>query len=664
MPKSLVLGNGNILITLDKRGQVRDFYFPYVGLENQAGSLFVHRIGIFVDNQFSWFDDESWEIHINYQEETLVSDIQAVNTKLQVRVDLNDVVYNETNIFIRKAKIYNLADSKRKIKIFFHQEFEMYESHLRDSAYFDPVKNVIIHYKGRRVFLINAISGRASFDDFSIGNFKIEGKEGTYKDAEDGILAKNPVEHGLVDSVIAVTCEVDSQKSAEVFYWIVAAKFVKEAHQLNLYVLEKLPNYLMRTTRDFWYAWVNRQPFHFKSLDDSISRLFKKSLLIMRTHVDNRGSILASGDTDVLHHGKDTYCYLWPRDAALIALALDKSGDSPVVKKFFEFCNQVVSDEGYFMHRYRPDQSLGSSWHPWIRDGKPVLPIQEDETALIIYVLWQHYLITKDLEFIENIYNSLIKSCAEFLVFHREEVSGLPKPSYDLWEEKFGITTFTASTVYASLIAASKFASLLGKTEAENRYLSTAKEIQTAILKYLFDEKLGYFYKMINFNDKEIEIDKTIDASSIYGIWRFGVLSVTDEKVQKALKLTEEKLAVGRQVGGFARYEWDKYSTAIPETVGNPWFITSFWLAQYYIATSKNESDLQKSKQILAWAVKYALPSGVMSEQLHPETGEHISVSPLIWSHAEFVLTVIRYLEKLEELGLCDDCTPIKINPS
>ncbi len=46
MPKSLVLGNGNMLITFDKRAQVKDFYFPYVGLENQAGSLFTHRIGL------------------------------------------------------------------------------------------------------------------------------------------------------------------------------------------------------------------------------------------------------------------------------------------------------------------------------------------------------------------------------------------------------------------------------------------------------------------------------------------------------------------------------------------------------------------------------------------------------------------------------------------
>jgi GH15 family glucan-1,4-alpha-glucosidase len=75
---------------------------------------------------------------------------------------------------------------------------------------------------------------------------------------------------------------------------------------------------------------------------------------------------------------------------------------------------------------------------------------------------------------------------------------------------------------------------------------------------------------------------------------------------------------------------------------------------------AQNEADLQEVKDILAWCVKYSLPSGILSEQLHPDSGDVISVAPLIWSHAEFVMTVLNYLEKLEELGLCDECNPVK----
>src|SRR5205085_12018676 len=175
------------------------------------------------------------------------------------------------------------------------------------------------------------------------------------------------------------------------------------------------------TTKDFWYAWVNRQNFTFYGLDAEIVSLFKKSLFILRAHVDNNGSILASGDSDMLQHGRDTYSYMWPRDGAFSAIALDKAGDLNVARRFFEFCNDVITEEGYLMHKYRPDKSLGSSWHPWIRDGKMELPIQEDETALVIYALWKHYEITKDLEFIEAVYNTLIERAAHFMCSYVDE---------------------------------------------------------------------------------------------------------------------------------------------------------------------------------------------------------------------------------------------------
>jgi len=68
---------------------------------------------------------------------------------------------------------------------------------------------------------------------------------------------------------------------------------------------------------------------------------------------------------------------------------------------------------------------------------------------------------------------------------------------------------------------------------------------------------------------------------------------------------------------------------------------------------------LELVKRYLSWAVKYANPAGILPEQLDPYSGEHLSASPLVESHGEFVTTVISYLEKLEELGVCKACYPI-----
>jgi oligosaccharide amylase len=660
MPKSLALGNGTILICFDKHGLVRDFYFHYVGLENHVSEGLAHKIGVFVDERFSWLDDETWEIEVASENETMASDITAINNDLGINLHFSDIVYNEKNIFIREVNIVNNYDRKRNLKLFFNQQFNISQTSAGDTAYYDPKDNTMIHYKGRRVFLINAVSGKEKFDDYSVGIFGVYGKEGTYKDAEDGILSKNPIEHSQVDSTVSITVNLGPKKSENIHYWVCVSKSIEGAKKLNSYVIAKSAPYIVESTKDYWKAWVHNQNFSFYGLSDEIVALFKKSLTTIRTHVNKNGSILASGDTDLLKYWRDTYSYIWPRDAAISAIALEKAGDFNASKRFFEFVSKVISPDGYFMHKYRPDKSLGSSWHPWIREGKEELPIQEDGTALIVYALWTHYKLSKDLEFIETVYNKLIKPAAEFMVDYRDKKNGLPKPSYDLWEMKFGVHTFTAASVYGALNAASKFAKLLGKEKSEKKYQSAATEVKEAIVRHLYCKKSRTFYKSIYPKETIIEKDETIDISSVYGVYKFGVLPFNDPLLEKAFKAAEERLTIKTDIGGIARFEGDVYHLKGGNVPGNPWFITTLWLAQYYCEFIENEEDIAEYVKRFSWVVKYATKSGILSEQIDAYTGEQLSAAPLTWSHAEYVISIIKYLEKLEELGICKACYPIK----
>lgn len=647
----IVLGNGETLIGIDQNAELRDLYFPFVGLENHVGGRFRHRVGVWVDGSFSWLSDGKWTINTSSGNETMSGETTAVNNELGIELFFEDVLYNEKSIFFRQITVKNLWGNLRHIKIYFSHEFEIYESRRGDTAYYDPNNNLIIHYKGRRVFLIKTNNEGKSFDDYTIGLFGIEGKEGSYLDAQDGVLSKNPIEHGKVDSIIGVSLDVDQNFQKTFDYWIAIAKTIQEALDLNEYIEERTPSYLIKTTKDYWHAWVNERSFNFFHLDEEVVSLFKKSLLILRSHVDNNGSILASGDSSLLQYGRDAYSYMWPRDGALSAVALDKAGDYNVSKRFFEFCNEVITKDGYFMHKYRPDKSLGSSWHSWVHKGQPQLPIQEDETALVLYSLWKHYEFSKDLEFIESIYNSLIKKAGDFMVSYIDPTTGLPKPSYDLWEEKFGISTFTASSVCAALTAASNFSKLLGKTQHEIKYLTHAEKMKDAILNYLWNDERKMFYKMINFENGNTILDPTLDFSSIYGVFKFRILDVHDERVSGAIR-TMEEVASKIPIGGMMRHENDPYYRSHEDVPGNPWIITTLWLAQYYITSAREEKDFNKAKEIFSWVVRHARPTGVLPEQLDPHSGKPLSATPLTWSHSEYVSTIINYLEKLEELEI------------
>ena len=212
------------------------------------------------------------------------------------------------------------------------------------------------------------------------------------------------------------------------------------------------------------------------------------------------------------------------------------------------------------------------------------------------------------------------------------------------------------------MTAASKFASVLGKTESEQRYKKAADNMREAILRYLYDEKEGIFYKMIRFHGDEVIYDKTIDVSSVYGAFKFRVLDIDDERLKRAIDKTQEYLTCKTDVGGIARYQGDQYYRVPGDVVpGNPWFITTLWLVQYYIFKARSEKDLQIAKDWFRWVVKYALPSGILSEQINPYTGEQVSAAPLTWSHAEFVVSVIAYMEKLEQLGIAKVSHPFEL---
>jgi ferredoxin len=145
----------------------------------------------------------------------------------------------------------------------------------------------------------------------------------------------------------------------------------------------------------------------------------------------------------------------------------------------------------------------------------------------------------------------------------------------------------------------------------------------------------------------------------MYAIFKFHLFEADDPRVEATMKAIEEKLWVKTRVGGVARYENDYYhrvSNDIAAVPGNPWFICTLWLADYFITRAKSSAELKLALPIFEWTASHALESGVLAEQVNPYTNEPISVSPLTWSHATVVSTVIKYLEKLEDLQTCSTC--------
>jgi len=640
MARPVILGNSSLTVGLNEQGLVHDFYYPYVGEDNLTTARNAHhKIGVWVDGTFSWVDDGTWLISVDFRDDALISHITMKSTSLMVEIALQDFVDSEFNAFCRQMTLSNLADHKREMRVFFHQVFQISSAGRADTALFVPDANYILDYKGRCSLLIYAKDQDGHhFDQYAVGGYGVEGKEGTYRDAEDGELSGSAVEHGGVDSVVRVTSNVEGNKTALIDYWVVAADSQYSAEKIHDEILTETIEVRRDKTVEHWHNWLATADSSFNKVEHKYLSLFKKSLMMIKAHTDKHGGVIASCDSSIYNYGRDYYSYVWPRDGAYVMWPLIRLGFKAEPKAFFRFCRDIISQEGFMMHKYQPDKAVGSTWHPLIHNKRKELAIQEDETAIIIYMLGEYLNYSDDKEFVLSLYDKLIRPAANFMAGFIDPSTHLPHASYDLWEEKFSTSTYTTAVTYQALLIAADFADDFDHNEDGIRWRQVAELILENSDK-LFDTDRNAFRKgfLLQTDGLEVQNDNTLDVSSLYGPMMFGLHDKAATKLHQTAEQIEKVLLGSTPTGGTPRYEHDNYFLTKHEFMGNPWLVTTLWMAQYYIRTG----DSDKAKELIAWTMAHSLYSGALTEQVDPVNGTPLSVNPLAWSHAEFINTVL-----------------------
>ncbi len=655
MPRDIPVGNGRLLVCFDSAYRIRDLYYPHVGQENHVGGNLC-RFGVWVDGRFSWVGQD-WKMELRYETDTLVTAVDLRHDGLELAVKCRDAVDFHENVYLRDIEVRNLSSRKREVRLFFCHEFTILGNSVGDTAAFDPPSGGVVHYKGDRYFLANGhVRGSLRLFQFATGLTGVGNREGTFRDAEDGELSGNPIAQGSVDSVISLRLELEAAGREKAYYWICAGRNWDEVRSLDALVTQKSVEVLIRRTGDYWRLWAHKETIPHDRLPEKVTGEFRRSLLVLATQIDWQGGIVAANDSDAIEFNRDTYSYVWPRDGALAANALDMAGYPGPARNFYSYMSDRIEREGYFLHKYNPDGTLASSWHPWARNGHPQIPIQEDETALVIWALWHHFIRYRDLEFIKPFYRPVIKNAADFMCDFRDEATGLPDATYDLWEERRCISSFTVGAVFGGLLAASLFCTVFGEDETAVKYRHAAAEIRDAASLHLWRQDLNRFCRSLSRNENgAIEVDGSCD-SSLWGLFAFGLFKAEDPKIQSTMAALKEKLWVKTDVGGMARYENDGYYRASGDVTGNPWFVSTLWYADYLVDRCLNADDMREPLEILNWVAEHALLSGVLAEQVHPVSGQPLSVSPLSWSHATFIATTLKILNRLSDMEVCPTC--------
>ncbi|HZS12557.1 MAG TPA: hypothetical protein VFA38_09915, partial [Nitrospirales bacterium] len=104
MPRDLPIGNGSLLINFDSTFQLRDIYWPHVGLENHSrGQVF--RFGVWCNGRFHWLDDSRWTRTLRYDEATLVTHVELTHPDLDVTLLCQDAVDFHENLYMRRIEV-------------------------------------------------------------------------------------------------------------------------------------------------------------------------------------------------------------------------------------------------------------------------------------------------------------------------------------------------------------------------------------------------------------------------------------------------------------------------------------------------------------------------------------------------------------------------------
>ena len=605
-------GNGRLLLTVNENGDWNELFYPFPG---QFQQLREARLGLFdvPASKFAWLRRGN-----GYQiEQTPYGPghlPESVWTGHGLTITVRDHVHPNHDLVARVFRIR--ADPPRPLRLFAYHAFQIAESMYQDTAYVDPASPSLVHYK--RGYFFEFFSDPA-FSRAVCGEHTLKGLQGTYVDAEDGRLEGRPVAHGAADSVMQWDLEPKADRDLEVRLFLAAGRSLPAVHQVRDYVRAGGYARFVRESEAFWETWVQRRLPHPPAGLSQLGReVYRMSVLILRHCTGTNGAVIASPDTRSLVAAGDTYNYCWWRDGGYVSKAMDEAGLYENAARFLDFARACQNPDGSYFHRHFPDGAIGSTWHP-----PPHLQI--DQTATVVAAAWHHFKRGADPDVLLELW-PMVKGAANFLATFRDRETGLPAPSFDLWEERLGIHAYSTAAVAHALERAARVASEIGKDPTEWR--TAANEISAAAVRQFWDESKQRFVRSL------APRDDRLDASFLLAL-KLGFLPWNDPRAAAAVNAIEQRLWAPGQ-GGLARYEGDEYYGH-----ENPWIVCTLWLAEARLRLG----DRNRCRELIEWAASHATPTHLLPEQIDRGTGEPKSATPLTWSHSTFVDVVHKYAE-------------------
>ncbi|MCI8620809.1 MAG: hypothetical protein HFJ50_03170 [Clostridia bacterium] len=291
----------------------------------------------------------------------------------------------------------------------------------------------------------------------------------------------------------------------------------------------------LQNTKKYWRNYVKAHVVHvFKEESlklSKIDKIYKRTILLYPLLTNEKtGGIVAAMEVDESFSKCGRYSYCWPRDSVYITKAQDLLNMTKETDKFYKvFCKNTQSKNGMWEQRFFTDGTLAPCWG-----------YQIDETASVIYGVYDHYLRTNDKKFLKDNLK-MLKKAVKFLDSYLNDIKKEEQKmhvSYDLWEMHEGISTYSMASIYSSFSAMLKIYEELEEELLEQKQREILEEGLKYIVEFvkanLYDEEKKSFVR-----SKE---DRRLDMSVLGLTVPFEMFSPNEKKITNTIEMINLKL--------------------------------------------------------------------------------------------------------------------------
>ena len=391
-------------------------------------------------------------------------------------------------------------------------------------------------------------------------------------------------------------------------------------------------------TRDYWHAWVRTLSIPFEWQDAVI----RAAITIKLCTFEDTGAVVAAMTTSVPEAAGTQrnwdYRYCWLRDSFFVVHALNRLGDTNTMAAYLRYIVDLAAatDGGMLQPVYgiRGEAALIERMIDSLLGYRGMGPVRVGNQA--------HEQIQHD------VYGSVIMSATQFFFDRRLSITGgvdqfellevlgqravefHDQPDAGIWEYRgqAKVHTFSGLMCWAGCDRLARIAAHLGLEQRSLYWREQADRIRAMILSHGWNEQRNCFVDSFDGDD--------LDASMLL-VHELGFLPADDPRFLGTIAAVERELL---QDGHVFRYRSaDDFGE--PENAFN---ICTFWYINALAACGRTD----EARELFEHMLSNRNPSGLLSEDLDPRTGELWGNFPQTYSMVGIINAALRLSEPWE----------------